>query len=169
MRIWLCILSLLWVACDREDDSLAVDGAIKTTLDGRALTTDDVSATINASSGSEILVVTANFPNGNSTTQLAVTAYAETSAEGISPGEYIFAHATYPGAHQGVCFYFLNDGNTPYGTLYVKQGDVGQVTITEVDRGALVVSGTFEATVGRNDDVKTFTKGSFTKVRVAIN
>lgn len=169
MRIWVGVLILLCIGCDREDDPLAAEGTIKTTLDGRVMTTGDVSATINDSSGSEILVVTADFQNGTGTTQLTVTAYAESSMQGISTGDYVFAHHSYQGVYEGVCFYFLNDGNPPYGTIYVKQTDVGKVTITELDRSALVVSGTFEATVGRGNDVKSFTKGSFTKVKVAIN
>lgn len=169
MKSWSCLAFLLFLACEREEVLPATEGTLKTLLDNRERTSVNASATINDSSGSEQLDITAGLLHNGDTTTLVITAYVSNSDKEISQGEFVFVSKVDRGPNEGVCFYFLNDGNPPFGTLYVNQSDVGKVTLTEIDRTALFVSGTFEATVGRNNEVKRFTKGSFTRIPLTIN
>lgn len=163
-------MTMVCIACDPdEEEDLAAEGTLKVFVDGNFRTSTVAAATLNSSSGSEILDIAADLTVSGATTRITLTAYSPNTNGMISTGEYPFASETHPGPYKGVCFYFLNDGNAPFGTLYVPQSNVGRMTITEMDRAALVVSGTFEATVGRNGEEKSFTKGSFTKVKVTVN
>jgi hypothetical protein len=171
MKIAVCILLVLTaVACDRDDesDALAPNGSIKLLLDNRSLASEGVTATLSEPSG-EILVITANFIHSSDNTQLSIAAYSNNTNDVISTGEYEFASKIERGPFDGVCTYVLNDGNAPFSTTAVEETYVGKVNITELDRAALIVSGTFEATVGRNGEVKSVTKGSFTKIPLMIN
>jgi hypothetical protein len=170
MKMRAFLLLLICLACDREDEVLVADeGTLKTLLDNKVRSSSAVSAKINSSSGSEIIDIAAEFPEGTVVTELLISAYVNNSNDMISARDYEFASKLDPGPYDGVCFYFLNDGNAPFATLYVGQPDVGKLTITELDRTAMVVSGTFNATVSRNDEAKVFTNGSFTKIPLTIN
>jgi hypothetical protein len=171
MKIAVGILLLLAVvACDRDDDSdaLAPNGSIKLLVDNLSRASEGVSATLSEPAG-EILVITADFMTSSDNTQLSIAAYSNNTNEVIATGEYEFASKIERGPFDGVCTYVLNDGNAPFSTTAVEETYVGKVNITELDRAALLVSGTFEATVGRNGEVKSFTKGSFTKIPLTIN
>lgn len=157
------------VACDRDDaDLLAEDGSIKVLLDARTLISSGVTATL-SNTPAEILQITANFTGSEFNTQLSIAAYSSNTNDIISAGEYEFGSKTAKTPYDGVCQYILNDGNAPFSTTAVSETYVGKVNITDLDRAGLYVSGTFEATVGRNSEVKSLTKGSFTKIKLTIN
>jgi hypothetical protein len=171
MRLVVSLMALfMLVACDRDDqdDALAEDGSIKVLVDARTLISSGVTATISDATG-EILQITANFTSSESNTQLSIAAYSNNTADVISPGEYEFGSKTAKTPYDGVCQYVINDGNAPFSTTSVPESYVGKVNITDLDRAGMYVSGTFEATVGRNAEVKSLTKGSFTRIKLAIN
>jgi hypothetical protein len=171
MKLVVALMALtLLVGCDREDkaDELAPEGSIKLLVDSRELISEGVTAKLNNTTG-EILLVTASFVSTDINPQISISAYSYNTNSVISTGEYEFGSKTDKGPYDGVCQYVVNDGNAPFSTTAVSESYVGKVNITEVDRAGLYVSGTFEATVGRNTEVKTITKGSFTKVKLTIN
>ena len=170
MRLVFFLMAMLtMVACDRDDDdALAEEGSIKVFLDARTLISTGVSATLSGTTG-EILQVTATFTGADGTTQLSIAAYSNNTNDVISAGEYEFGSKTAKTPYDGVCQYVLNDGNAPFSTTSVSESYVGKVNITDLDRAGLYVSGTFEATVGRNAEVKSLTKGSFTRIKLTIN
>jgi hypothetical protein len=147
---------------------LAPEGTIRLLVDSRTLESSSVTATISTSIG-EILAITSDFTDSQSNTRLSISAYGNHTNNVISTGEYEFGSKTDKGPYDGVCQYVLNDGNAPFSTTAVPETYVGKVNITELDRAGLYVSGTFEATVGRNAEVKSITKGSFTRIKLAIN
>lgn len=168
-RLLVLMVLFIAVSCrEDEDDQLAPEGSIKVVIDARSLMSEGVTATL-STNAAEILQVTADFTGTEFNTQLSIAAYSSNTNDVISLGDYEFGSKTNKGPYDGVCTYVINDGNAPFSTTAVSETYVGKVNITELDRAGLFVSGTFEATVGRNAEVKSITKGSFTKIPLTIN
>lgn len=166
-RLIVIVAFLALAACkgdkDDSDDGLALEKTLKATVDGQVITSTTAEAEI-STSVAELLQISAAFGSRD----LVIAIYSDNSNEPIVAGEYKFdgSDTHVPVAN---CFYSLNNGTSPYGTIYVNQTDVGKVTITELDRSGKTVSGTFEATVGRNNEVLKIEKGSFTKIPLTNN
>jgi hypothetical protein len=167
MRHLLLVITLLAAAACKNDPP-DIDGAfnntLKATIDGEVRTSTVAAATL-ASPAGEVLQIEALFD----VPLLVINIYSDNTSEPIVAGEYKFDGTQVSSVSVANCFYSLNDGTSPYGSVFMDQADVGKVTITELDRVNKTVSGTFEARVGRDNDVVKFEKGSFTKIPLRIN
>lgn len=158
--LWL-LLSVAVLSCKDDEIAGLPDGAVKVLVDGQEYTTTDATANVdkNASQVENDLRVSARYSEGGFTISLEVFSTSPTVA--IDAGSFQ-VQGNFPAAPTGIVFFTL-EGVLPHSSLEVPQAVVGSIIITQIDRGAKTVSGSFESLCAKGTEVKTL-RGEFSKI-----
>jgi hypothetical protein len=150
----LIVVALLFSACQKSDDEnngnnnpVTSNGTLSCAVNSQPYTFNDITAQVIVSSNAEDLLVTAfvDILDVQNQTYIQFRVFRKPD---LIEGTYPFTNGV---SQDTVVLMVFSELQAGAGANWDSEGNIGQVTITELDEENLTVSGTFSATLQLNN------------------